>query len=69
MARFKTADDGEFDLPLEYLEVKDCVFVPTLKIDATRATVHQLANKLEISVNCKAAIEDGYLGLMIWRVE
>lgn len=68
MARFKTADGAELDLPLEYLDIKDCVFVPTLKAEATRTLVHQLADKLEIKVSCKAVIEDGYLGLMIWRV-
>jgi hypothetical protein len=68
MARFKTADGAEFDLPLEYLEVKDCVFVPTLKADATRILVCQLADKLKIKVNIKTAIEDGYLGVIIWRV-
>lgn len=68
MARFKSADGAEFDLPLEYLEIKDCVFVPTLKAEATRILVCHLAEKLEIKVSCKAVIEDGYLGLMVWRV-
>jgi len=68
MSLFKTADGAEFDLPLEYLDIKDCVFVPTLKTDATRNLVCQLADKLEIKVNCRAVIEDGYLGVMVWRV-
>ena len=69
MARFITADGGEFDLPLEYLEIKDCVFVPTLKVEATRELVRRLADKLEIKVAVRTAIEEGYLGLLIWRVE
>lgn len=69
MARFKTADGAEYDLPLEYLEVKDCVFVPTIKIDATRELVYQLTDRLGYKVRSTSAIEDGYLGLLVWRVE
>ena len=68
MSLFKTADGAELDLPLEYLDIKDCVFIPTIKAEVTRNLVYQLADKLEIKVSCKIVIEDGYLGLMIWRV-
>lgn len=57
------------DVPLEYLEIKDCVFVPTLKIDATRNQIYQLADALEINVSIKASVEDGYMGVTVWRVE
>ena len=69
MALIKTGDGVSIDIPLEYLEVKDCVFVPTLKVEATRLLVRQLADKLEIKVAVRTAIEEGYLGLLIWRIE
>lgn len=69
MALIKTGDGASIDVPLEYLEVKDCVFVPTLKTDATRDQLYRLADKLEIRVGFRVTVEDGYLGVMVWRVQ
>lgn len=66
---FRLPDGGELDLPIEYMEVKDSLFIPTLKIDETREKVYTIASKLGIKISAKGAIVDGYLGLQIWRLE
>jgi len=68
MSLLRTGDGVTLDVPLEYLEIKDCVFVPTLKIDATRDQIYRLADVLEIKVSTRVSIEDGYMGIMVWRV-
>lgn len=61
-------DEVVVEIPLEHMEVKDSLFIPTLRIEDTRILVHRLACELEIKVTTKTAIVDGYLGLMVWRV-
>lgn len=68
MSLLRLPDGGEIDLPLEYMLIKDCVFVPCLNTDATRDQVLLLANKLQIKLKIKAAVNEGYLGILVWRV-
>lgn len=60
-------DGIEQEVPLEYMEVKDAVFVPALKLTETKAVLRKVAKELEIQVEVGNAIEDGYLGVMVWR--
>jgi hypothetical protein len=62
-------DGVEIDVPIEYMVVKDSVFIPTLKATELRVIIRRIAKELEFTVEMRNAIEDGYLGLMIWRVE
>jgi len=62
-------DGVEMDVPIEYLDVKDSVFIPTLKATESRLVVRRVAKEIEITVEMHNAIEDGYLGLMVWRVK
>jgi len=62
-------DGVEIEIPIEYLEVKDGLFVPALKLPATRTVLNRIARKLEMQVKIINTIEDGYLGLMVWRVK
>ncbi len=61
-------DDVEWDVPLEHMAVKDAVFVPTLNIQASRHTIKKAAKLLEIEIEVQMAVEDGYLGVMVWRI-
>ena len=61
-------DGGEIDLPIEFMIVKDCLFIPTLKMGETKEMILKLAYKLEFKVSCKQAIIDGYLGILFWRI-
>jgi hypothetical protein len=65
----KLPDGVDIDLPLEAMVIKDCVFIPTLKTEATREEIHRLAAKLSMKVQVKASVEEGYLGVLVWRVE
>ena len=62
-------DGVEIEIPIEYLEVKDGLFVPALNLPATRTVLNRIARKLEMQVKIINTIEDGYLGLMVWRVK
>ena len=61
-------DGGDIDLPIEFMIVKDSLFIPTLKMEETRDMIVRLARKLEFKVSCKQAIIDGYLGILFWRI-
>lgn len=61
-------DDVESEIPLEFMDVKDAVFIPTLNIQATRSIIRKAAKLLEIEVEMHMAVEDGYLGVMVWRI-
>jgi hypothetical protein len=61
-------DGVEIEIPIEYLEVNDGLFVPALNLPATRTVLNRIARKLEMQVKIINTIEDGYLGLMVWRV-
>ena len=61
-------DDVEWDVPLEHMNVKDAVFVPTLNITASRTLIKKIAKSLEYEVEVLMAVEDGYLGVMVWRI-
>lgn len=62
-------DDVEMNVPIEYMVVKDSVFIPTLKPVELRAIIRRIAKDLEYSVEMRNVVQDGYLGLMVWRVQ
>ena len=62
-------DGVEMDVPIEFMVVKDSVFIPTLKPTEVRHIVKRIARELEYSVEMSNTVEDGYLGLMVWRVQ
>jgi len=64
----KLPDGVGIELPLEAMVIKDCVFIPTLKTEEARESIYQLAAKLEMRVQVKTVVEEGYLGVMVWRV-
>ena len=64
----KLPDGGSIDIPLEAMVIKDCVFIPTLKTEEARDDIHRLAARLDMKVQVKAVVEEGYLGVMVWRV-
>lgn len=68
MSLLKLPDGGSIDIPLEAMVIKDCVFIPTLKTEEAREDIHRLATKLKMKVQIKAVVEEGYLGVMVWRV-
>jgi hypothetical protein len=61
-------DGIEMEVPIEYLDVKDGLFVPTLKMPETKVILKRIARGIQIDIEVKNAIEDGYLGVMAWRV-
>ena len=62
-------DGGEIDLPIEFMIVKDSLFIPTLKMEETKNMIQRLAHKLDFKISYKQAIIDGYLGILFWRLE
>ena len=62
-------DGVEMEVPIEYMVVKDSVFIPTLKPTELRVLVRRIAKELEFTIEMRTAVEDGYLGLMVWRVQ
>ncbi len=62
-------DGGEIDLPIEFMDVKDSLFIPTLKIEKTRWMIIKLADELGFEVICRQSIVDGYLGVLFWRMK
>jgi hypothetical protein len=61
-------DGVEMEVPIEHMVVKDSIFIPTLKPTELKHTLHHIAKKLEMQVDIRNVIEDGYLGLMVWRI-
>lgn len=62
-------DGGSIDLPMEAMVIKDSLFVPTLKAKEMRAVLREAAAEIEIKLCLKTAIIDGYLGVLLRRVE
>jgi hypothetical protein len=62
-------DGVEMEVPIEFMVVKDSVFIPTLKPTELRYLIKRIARELEYTVEMQNAVEDGYLGLMVWRVQ
>jgi hypothetical protein len=61
-------DGVEMEVPIEFMIVKDSVFIPTLKPAELRHIIKRIAKELEYSIEMQNTVEDGYLGLMVWRV-
>jgi len=61
-------DGGEIDVPIEFMDVKDSLFIPTLKLEKTKKMIIKLADEVGFAVLCKQSIVDGYLGVLFWRV-
>ena len=61
-------DGVEMEVPIEHMIVKDSIFIPTLKPVELKQLLQQIARKLEMRVDIRNVIEDGYLGLMVWRI-
>lgn len=66
---FELPDGGSMDLPMEYMDVKDSLFIPTLKADEVQSKLYLLADKLEFKIVTRTCVVDGYLGLQFWRVQ
>ena len=62
-------DNVTIDLPIEFMDVKDSLFVPTLKDKSAKGRLQSAARKLGFEIRCEKAIHDGYLGVMLWRVK
>lgn len=62
-------DGVEMEVPIEYMTVKDSVFIPTLKPTELKVIIRRVARELEFAVEMRNTVEDGYLGVMIWRVQ
>lgn len=62
-------DGVEMDVPIEYMVVKDSVFIPTLRASELRPTIKRIAKAIEIKVEMRDTVEEGYMGLMVWRVQ
>jgi hypothetical protein len=54
---------------MEAMVIKDSLFVPTLKAKEMRAVLREAAAEIEIKLYLKTAIVDGYLGVLLRRVE
>jgi hypothetical protein len=61
-------DGVEMDVPIEFMVVKDSVFIPTLMPTEAKYLIKRIAKELEYSIEIRNTVEDGYLGLMVWRV-
>jgi len=61
-------DGVEMDVPIEFMVVKDSVFIPTLKPTELRYIINRVVKELEYTVEMRVTVEDGYLGLMVWRL-
>lgn len=66
---FELPDGGSMDLPMEYMDVKDSLFIPTLKADEAQAKLYLIADKLEFKIVTRTCIVDGFLGVQLWRVQ
>jgi hypothetical protein len=62
-------DDVEMNVPIEHMVVKDSVFIPTLKPVELRIIIRRIAKDLEYAIEMRNVVQDGYLGLMVWRVQ
>jgi len=61
-------DGVEMEVPIEFMVPKDSVFIPTLKPTELRRIIKKIAKELEYTVEMRNTVEDGYLGLMVWRL-
>lgn len=64
----KLPDGGNIDIPIEYMIVKDSIFIPTLEADKTKKLINKMSDELEIQTKCKQVVYNGYLGVLFWRV-
>jgi len=62
-------DGVEMEVPIEFMVVKDSVFIPTLKPTELRYLIKRVVKELEYTVEIRNTVEDGYLGLMVWRLQ
>jgi hypothetical protein len=62
-------DGIEMEVPIEFMVVKDSVFIPTLMPAELKSLIKKIARELKYTVEMQRAVEDGYLGLMVWRVQ
>ena len=60
-------DGVEWEVPLEHMAVKDAIFIPTLNAPATKPILRRISRQLEMQIEMQTTIEDGYLGVMVWR--
>lgn len=64
----KTPDGVELEVPMEFMAVKDSIFVPTLVPDQTQLMLRKVAENLEMKLSFKTAVVDGYLGVLFQRI-
>lgn len=62
-------DGIEMEVPIEFMVVKDSVFIPTLMPAELKSLIKKIARELEYTVQMRHTVEDGYLGLMVWRTQ
>lgn len=64
-----TIDGVSREIPLEHMDKKDAVFVPTLNNQTTRGVLRRITNELGYEVTMRSMIHEGFLGVMVWRTE
>lgn len=67
--QIKIADEGVVDAPLEFMVVKDSVFIPTLQSSKAERVLHKVAKQLQFEFVYRTVVYEGFLGLRVWRTK
>lgn len=66
--RIKLPNEGELDLPIESMVVKDSIFIPTLNPTEAGNVVREAGKSLGYTITVRKTVNEGYYGIMFWRV-
>lgn len=61
-------DEPEWNFPLDWMNIGDSFFIPTLKPSSVIFAVDEGAKRAKIKVKAFQTIKDNCLGVRVWRI-
>tara|TARA_R100001079_G_C4401390_1_gene131571 strand:- start:365 stop:565 length:201 start_codon:yes stop_codon:yes gene_type:complete len=61
-------DEPEWNFPLEWMEVGESFFIPTLKASSMIYAIDSGAKRAGVKVKIFQTIKDGVMGVRVWRI-
>lgn len=61
-------EEGVINAPIDFMVVKDSVFIPTLNPEKLKQALRKAADELGFKFVYRTVVVDGYVGVNVWRV-
>lgn len=68
MSQSQPSEDPEWMLPLDYMEIGESFFIPTVRPALMLYNIENKAKKYRVKVKVYVTTHNGWMGVRVWRL-